>query len=564
MLAVAEAAGSRVGVAHRRIQPVAYATLHSVWRVALLYLPSSRLPGMRRGRKAAAVQDGELGDVSKSQGRRSVVIVVKFGGTSLAGTERMRAAARIVAAQRRDQQVVSVVSAMAGVTDALIRIAEQTTTTDTGMTVTTLLDEMRTRHLEIITALTTATTTGSIPTTLRGFETAWEALEADLAQLRDTPYSSDTARAHAAAAFSGWGERLAVLLFSAALEAEGLPAFRHPGEPVVLVERHGVADEANGAPSARPTGADVPWEWLAPSVGATREELAPLLAAPLDAGMTIVVPGYIARTREGLVTTLGRNGSDASAAVVGAALGASAVYLYSDVAGLRRTDPRVVPDAALLPALTYADAAELAALGAKVLHPATLRPLVAAGIPLHLRSAFHPEAQGSDIVTAAHLAEMRARADAADGASTGHTPWVVVAHLVSPNNPLLGLRSEADLSGLVEVVGIFLRHADMEAREDDHLEPDVSLTPVVEVAGRPDAAGTGPVSGALALLNEAPLPIALSLSARNIRVAVPAEDAPATQRRLYHALLRADERSGRQQMDGQATYEPVMEWRRTS
>lgn len=518
--------------------------------------------------------DGVKGDVWKSQGRRSVVIVVKFGGTSLAGTERMRAAARIVAAKRRDQSVVSVVSAMAGVTDALIRIAEQMTTTTTGMTgITgvTLLDEMRIRHLETITELTTSTTTGSIPTTLRGFETAWEALEADLAQLRDTLFASDVARAHAAAAFSGWGERLSVLLFAAALEAEGLAVFRHPGEPVVLVERVGAAgiagmDDAGGEPASRPSGADVPWEWLAPSVRATREELAAVVAAPLDAGVTVVVPGYVAHTREGLVTTLGRNGSDASAAVVGAALGAEAVYLYSDVAGLRRTDPRVVPEAALLPALTYADAAELAALGAKVLHPATLRPLVAAGIPLHLRSAFHPEAQGSDIVTAAHLAEMRASTVAADGASAGHTPWVVVAHPVSTNNPLLGLRGEADLSGLIEITGVFLRHADIEAREDDHLEPDVSLTPIIDAAGRPAAAGSGPVSGALALLNEAPLPIALSLSARRIRVAVPAEEATATQRRLYQALIRADERAGRQveqQAEPEADYSAV-EWRRTS
>ena len=497
------------------------------------------------------------------------MIVVKFGGTSLAGTERMRAAARIVAAQRRDQSVVCVVSAMAGVTDALIRITEQMTTTTTGTTGMTLLDEMRIRHLETITALTTTTTTGSIPTIMRGFETAWEALEADLAHLRATSFTSDDARAHAAAAFSGWGERLSVLLFAAALEAEGMPAFRHPDEPVVLVERHNAAsegDEANAEVPAHPMGADVPWEWLAPSVRATREELAPLLAAPLAVGMTVVVPGYIAHTREGVVTTLGRNGSDASAAVVAAALGAQAVFLYSDVAGLRRTDPRVVPDAALLPALTYADAAELAALGAKVLHPATLRPLVAAGIPLHLRSAFDPEAQGSDIVTAAHLAQMRASADAADGASVGHTPWVVVAHPVSANNPLLGLRSEADLSGLIEVTGVFLRHAEMEAREDDHLESDVSLTPSTDVAGRPAAAGTGPVSGALALLNEAPLPIALSLWARGIRVAVPAEDAPATQRRLYQALLHADARSDRQMehQAAQAAYETAGEWRRTS
>ena len=497
------------------------------------------------------------------------MIVVKFGGTSLAGTERMRAAARIVAAHRRDQSVVCVVSAMAGVTDALIRIAEQITTITTGLTGITLLDEIRIRHLETITALTTTTTiTGSIPTITRGFETAWEALEADLAQLRDTPFTSDEARAHAAAAFSGWGERLSVLLFSAALEAEGLPVFRHPAEPVVLVERPGAAGAAyddDGELRARPTGPDVPWEWLAPSVRATREELTPLLAGPLAAGLTVVAPGYVAHTREGWVTTLGRNGSDASAALIAAALGAKAVYLYSDVAGLRRTDPRVMPEAALLPALTYADAAELATLGAKVLHPATLRPLVAAGIPLHLRSAFHPEEQGSDIVTAAHLAQMRAHSTVADGASAGHTPWVVVAHPLSANNPLLGLRAEADLSGLVEVVGVFLRHAEMEAREDDHLDYDPSPSVTADAPARPGAAGNGPVSGALALLSEAPLPIALSLSARRISVAVPAEDAPATQRRLYQALLHADERSNRQSEHAvEQEYQPAGEWRRTS
>ena len=450
------------------------------------------------------------------------MIVVKFGGTSLAGTERMRAAARIVAAHRRDSSVVCVVSAMAGVTDTLLRIAEQTTSgTTTG---TQSLMELRTRHEGILTALTT---TVSTPETTQSsparFETLWSALEADLARLRTTAARPADRRAHAVAAFSGWGERLAVELLSAALVAEGVPARAcADDEPVILTHTLSpINEDARGERRA-------PWERLAPSVAATRQTTAPLLRAQLAGGRVPVLPGYLGRTRAGLVTILGRNGSDYSAAVLAAALGAGAVYIYSDVAGVHRADPHAVPDAKPLPALTYADAEELARLGARVLHPATLRPLAAAGIPLHLRSAFAPDAPGTDIGTAAFVQER----------THGPVAWVVTAKPLLPERPLFGPASDW-APGLVEVAGVFLTHADLPAREDDHLaEPATCAFGSVS-----RIASDGPFSGALDLLSAPPRPVGLALSGRRLSVAVPIAESTDMQQRLHAALWRATSRS---------------------
>lgn len=445
------------------------------------------------------------------------MIVVKFGGTSLAGTERMRAAARIVAAHCRDQSVVCVVSAMAGVTDSLIRTIELATR---GEITRGLLAEIRAQHQQTLTGLTTITTTGTVPITTSRFTAAWDALEADLARLIETSYTSRAARMHAIAAFSGWGERLAVQLFATALAAEGIAAIPFESEPVIMIERPGTG--ANDPPMH---AADVPWERLAPSVAATRAMLVPQLAEPLRAGKVPVLPGYLARTPAGLVTTLGRNGSDYSAAIIGAALGAEALYLYSDVAGIHRADPRVVPEAELLPTLTYADAAEMAALGARVLHPATLRPLAAAGIPLRLRSSRSPHAPGTNIGPAALVRAAQPESNA----------WVVMAHPLKPDHPLLGKPTDWQ-PGLVEVTGLFLDHTDLEAQEDDHLSLENISTGRGMIAGQP---GDGPVSGALALLTSSPRPIGLALSARRVSAVVPASEAAATQRHLYIALTHA-------------------------
>jgi aspartokinase len=452
------------------------------------------------------------------------VIVVKFGGTSLAGAERMRAAARIVATHRRSQPVVCVVSAMAGVTDGLIRTAQLAVERNPVWRET--LTEIITQHQQTLAMLTAPSDIA-----LR-LSAAWEALTADLQQLVRTAAAPDEAYAHAVAAFSGWGERLAILLFTAALLAEGVTALPLDGEPVIMVERSGTipatgaaAPQPRSGASVRPaplsrraaSGGQTPRETqqaLAPSVAATRSTLMPRLTTLLCSGATPVLPGYLARTREGLVTTLGRNGSDYSAAIIAAALGAEALYIYSDVAGIHRADPRAVPEAALLPALTYADAAAIAALGARVLHPGTLRPLAAANIPLRLRSALTPGSPGTNIGPARMVRQ--------DPGS-----WVIVARPFRQN----GAGAEANgKPAFVEVTGLFLRHDDLPAQEDDHLGPDNAFTTAL-ANGIPVANAPATRTGALSCS---------PYWAGRISAIVPVAEAAATQRRLYNECIRVE------------------------
>ena len=302
------------------------------------------------------------------------MLIVKFGGTSLAGAERIRAAARIVAAHRREQPVVCVASAMAGVTDRLIQISDLARRNDGAWHA--LLEETWLRHQHTLAELT-ANASSALEQAAR-LAAVWTALQADLDAMIELPAALHRARHHAGSAFSAWGERLSILLVTAALAAENIAAVPFEEAPVMLVE-HDASQQ------------------LVASVEATREWLAPQVQAVLHAGSIVVMPGYLARTRQGMLTTLGRNSSDYSAALIGAALHASAVYLYSDVAGIYSADPCIVPEAELLPALTYDEAALIASGGAKVLHPGTIRPLASQRIPLQLRSALYPDAPGTTI-----------------------------------------------------------------------------------------------------------------------------------------------------------------------
>src|SRR5579859_578308 len=317
------------------------------------------------------------------------MLVIKFGGSSVANGERILAAARIVASHRQGAQVVVVVSAMAGVTDALIEVAEHALN---GCEVwREELAEIEQRHraayLEIA---------GQVPDR---FCAAWARLETAARALSHVQsggggcsasdpagrggatasaslHPKSAAGALAVRCFSGWGERIIVDLFAQGLRREGIEAEGFSEEPVVLASRDN--QETHRAPE--------------PSILATRAWLLPQLAHSMTQDIVPVLPGYIARDAAGQATTLGRNGSDHSAAIVAAALGAQAVYIYSDVAGVYTADPRIFADAQLLPTLSYAEVATIAASGARVLHPRAVEPLARWGIPLYLRSSFAPMA----------------------------------------------------------------------------------------------------------------------------------------------------------------------------
>jgi aspartokinase/homoserine dehydrogenase 1 len=130
----------------------------------------------------------------------------------------------------------------------------------------------------------------------------------------------------------------------------------------------------------------------------TRERCAKVLQPLLEQHTLPVVTGFNGSTRDGRPTTLGRGGSDFSASILAAALGAEELWIWTDVDGIMSADPRLVPEARVLPEITYAEAAELAYNGAKVLHPRTLAPLVERGIPVWSKNSFAPEKPGTRIV----------------------------------------------------------------------------------------------------------------------------------------------------------------------
>jgi aspartate kinase len=191
-------------------------------------------------------------------------------------------------------------------------------------------------------------------------------------------------------AISAMGERMSFEIVAAALNERGVPARAVDARNVIVTD-----DEFSRAtPLMDETAVRV------------REEILPLCQARL----VPVLPGYIAANAEGVTTTLGRGGSDYSASIVGAALPVEAIQIWTDVDGMMTVDPRLVPEARVISEVSFAEAAELAYFGAKVLHPATIKPAVERGIPVGILNSFNPSAPGTLITARAAGAEGEPRA----------------------------------------------------------------------------------------------------------------------------------------------------------
>jgi bifunctional aspartokinase / homoserine dehydrogenase 1 len=188
---------------------------------------------------------------------------------------------------------------------------------------------------------------------------------------------------------SSLGERLSASLVAAALTECGVRSEAIEATQLVVTDRcHGSAD---------------------PLMGPTRERCASRLRPPLERGVVPVVTGFIGATQEGVLTTLGRGGSDYSATILGAALDADEVIIWTDVDGLMTADPRLVPDATTIDEISYREAAELAHFGAKVLHPKTMSPVTQRGIPLRIRNTFTPERRGTRVTHTGSPTDMGVR-----------------------------------------------------------------------------------------------------------------------------------------------------------
>jgi aspartokinase/homoserine dehydrogenase 1 len=298
-------------------------------------------------------------------------VVHKFGGTSLADPEAFRRAADIVlSATPSDDgdtrpRAAVVVSASAGVTDALIGLSR----TPPGELREGAIQGLRERQLTLASALLDGAN-------LAGYAAELETELVSLGGLLDALDVLGVLPEEAAGLVAGYGEYWSARLMAALLRASAPGAAWLDARAVLTV----TASEL-GPVVEWDVSADALAEWFA-----ARGEVAP-----------VVVTGFVARTPEGRPTTLGRNGSDFTASIFGALLDAREVNIWTDVDGVMSGDPRVVREARTVPRLSYDEAMELAYFGARVLHPATMAPLVNRGIPLRIRSTFAPGAEGTRI-----------------------------------------------------------------------------------------------------------------------------------------------------------------------
>ncbi|MBC7234951.1 MAG: aspartate kinase [Chloroflexi bacterium] len=304
------------------------------------------------------------------------MIVMKFGGTSVGTGERIANVARITADvfERRNATPVVVVSAMSGVTDALRRAA---TTAAAGDQVTFRLirDELQQRHEQ---AIATCVADAEHARALRA---EIESLLNWLETLCQSIYTLGELTLRGMDVVSGLGERLSARIASAAMRSLGLKAQTIEATEIIVTDRK--------FGSATPLFVE------------TQERVRRRIVPLLEDGIVPVVTGFIGATVDGVPTTLGRGSSDFSATILGAALDAEEVWIWTDVDGVMTADPRIVPDARTLPAISYAEVAELSYFGAKVLHPSTIQPVSAKNIPVRVLNSFHPQHPGTLITNEA-------------------------------------------------------------------------------------------------------------------------------------------------------------------
>jgi aspartokinase/homoserine dehydrogenase 1 len=304
-------------------------------------------------------------------------VVHKFGGSSLADAACFRRVAGIVGGLE-EPRVALVLSACRGVTDALINLVSAAERGNLDGCRTSLA-RLQARHEAIATELLGAAEA-------RAYGEAFGADVADLERLLQAVSLLRAAGRDIRDRVAGFGELWSSRLFSVYLQSCA------PGQRVRWLDARDVVVVEWG-----PLGPGVQWP-------ESRKRAARSVAAD-DAGV-LVIPGFVATDARGLQTTLGRNGSDFSASIFGALLGAREIVIWTDVSGVLSADPGQVPDARVIASLSYSEAMELAYFGAKVIHPQTMAPAVEQDIPIRIRSTFAPAEAGTTIVAFPEAGEL--------------------------------------------------------------------------------------------------------------------------------------------------------------
>lgn len=299
----------------------------------------------------------------------SKTLVMKFGGTSVGSVAALQKVSAIVQQARATwPRVAVIVSAMSGVTDKLLAGAHTAAQGDVASPAR-LAEELREQHLATLNELAPGHT--AVEKIITDYVSEFSALCHAIGVLGEaSPRALD--------AIGSLGERMSAPLVAAALTQAGLPAQPVDAADCVLT--------------------DAVYQSATPAMDATTERTQKVLGPILAAGRVPVITGFIGATAQGVVTTLGRGGSDFSAAIFGVALEAAEVWIWTDVNGVMSADPRAVPEATTLPDLTFREISELAFYGAKVLHPKTIRPVIERGMALWVKNTFDAAQPGTRIV----------------------------------------------------------------------------------------------------------------------------------------------------------------------
>ena len=299
---------------------------------------------------------------------------MKFGGTSVEDAQAMERTAAIVRGRReKGLEAVVVVSAMAKVTDLLLSAASAAGRGDKSGALA-IGARLRHRHIDTSAALLQAERCVRVQQVLHQEFDALDDLLRGIAAVGElTPRTNDLV--------VSFGERLSSKMMAETLEQRGLQGAHVDARSCIVT--------------------DASYGKAVPQEAAIESKLAAIVLPLIEAGKTPVMGGFIGSTTDGVTTTLGRGGSDFTAALVGGGMHAGAIEIWTDVNGIMTTDPRICPDALRVKTISFEEAAELAYFGAKVLHPATILPAVQKSIPVWVLNSRNPENEGTKITAMA-------------------------------------------------------------------------------------------------------------------------------------------------------------------
>ena len=449
--------------------------------------------------------------------------VMKFGGTSVGDAAAFERVFQVVSMQTEVQPVV-VVSAMTGVTDALLNAVDVAKKGDFAGAYASLEPHFD-RHIEV--------SKHFIPEGSSNlFDTELEFARGEISDLLMRVSRRSLPLQMLKDAIVSYGEQLSSRLLSEVLKAKGINARQMDARRII------VTDDEYGA--AQPI-----WN--------ETEELVKLELLPLiETGEVPILGGFIAGSRSGETTTLGRGGSDYSAALVAAALDARELQIWTDVTGVMTCDPRICGDARTIPVLSYEEAAELAYFGAKVLHPKTIKPAVDHAIPVRVCNTFEPHEVGTMVLSRSDVSPNKIK-------SIAHKKNITILRITSAR--MLGsygfmsalfqiferYRTVIDVISTSEVsVALTLDNtaelekiaADLGRLGDVEVEPGYA---VICVVGEGLRASTGMASKIFSTIDDVSIAlVSHGASSVNLTFVVHEEDAASVIRKLHSSFFMGD------------------------